>query len=280
MSDVTTKQKPSESTGSKQPKVRKCPASIRNIDTGADQPCPQILLPGMLCPNRTNHVMPHPTGFCDRTKQQCEGKQPVSPSGKPMKTCAFWLTCPCMCHTRITRMFALSDEPRRLIDNPKYVPPEHHVIMPTPEEVALLKAQRQQERTPATVIESDRDDIPATVLRQYRHDSGTNRAGRGELEQNVRQACDYWVKTEPDEDCDTKWIAEWCYENLGIQPSRGAIGAVFDRWKALGFAMFFKSPIRFVCYTPEGIQFGLEGLKERAKQSHNQKINLQKRGIK
>lgn len=178
-------------------------------------------------------------------------------------------------------MFALSDEPRILIDNPKYVAPVHTAIMPTVEEVALLKAQRQQDQVKTTIIESDHEEIPITVLREFKHDSETGRAGRGELEQNVKLACDAWIKADPeDEDCDTKWIAEWCYENLGINPSRGAIGAVFDRWKALGFAVFFKSPIRFVCYTPDGIQYGLDGLKDRAKKLQHDKISQQKRGIK
>jgi hypothetical protein len=61
-----------------------------------------------VCPNRKTHVMPFVTGFCD------SGWHEGYKINKP--TCKFWMTCPCDCHTQLSRMAALTETERVLVD--------------------------------------------------------------------------------------------------------------------------------------------------------------------
>lgn len=257
-----------------QPRV--CSATIRNQSTGMDEPCSSDLVRGVSkCPNYANHVQKYRTGFCQG--KQCEGKRPKSPSGKPLKTCSFWLTCPCECHVRIAKMFAMAEEPRQILDNPEWIGgPQLGFVMPTRAEVFENVALKQIE---VVVQKSDHEDIPDAVLREYAP-TETGRAARGSLEQNVRIACDAWIKDGEPGECDTKYVSQWIYDNLGTPslPSRGAIDAVWKRWVDLGFCMILHKPTQFVCYTPDAVKLGLEEMKARAKRAQRQKEQAIKLG--
>ena len=146
---------------------------------------------------------------------------------------ASWLTCPCNCHVRIATMFAIAEEPRQILDNPEWVGgPQMNFIMPTRAKVFENVALKQTE---VKVIASDHDDIPDTVVREY-STTETGRAARGSLEQNVKIACDAWIKDGEPGEADTKYVSQWIYDNLGAPslPSRGAIDAGWKRWVDLG----------------------------------------------
>ena len=219
------------------------------------------------CENYNNHVLTSPTGFCSGGFKQCEGTKPRSPSGKPMPVCKFWLRCPCKCHLKISTMFQIAESPRVLIDNPEWIGgPTAGFVMPDRTEILKEKAATNQSPD-VKVIESDQEDIPVTVLREYKP-TESGRAARGSLEQNVKLACDaYLRRADATLECSTKWVSEWIAENKeGGLPSRGAINAVFERWLKLGFCMLMYKPTQFVCYTPDGIKFGLDEMKAKAKQ--------------
>lgn len=199
-----------------------------------------------------------------------------------MQVCRFWLTCPCECHVQITKMFQLVGEPRQLMDNPEYIV-KRDFKMPSPEEVLRDKASVSNEKL--QIIKSDNPDVPDTVIRTPARDNGSDRQPKGSLETNVKLACDAWIKQgglESGVDCTTKWVAEWIDEELGIQNvSRGAIDACWRRWMdRLGFAMILNKPTRFLCYTPAGIEHGLQGLKDKHDREVRHKITNMKLGRK
>jgi hypothetical protein len=251
---------------------KECIRIVRNPISGLDEKCGRRKVRGQSeCENHENHVRKYRTGFCGAG--QCEGTRPKSPSGKPMKVCYFWLLCPCECHVRLSKMFDMAEEPRILMDNPEYVPHISTYWMPTFEDIQASRAEEPHVK----VIKSDHEDIPDSVVREF--NGNTERAPRGQLEQNVKEACDAWIKLGEPGDCTTKWVSEWIYEELGLPlPSRGAIDACWKRWAKLGFAATMSHPTQFVCYTPEGIKYGLEGLKARHKNQTKMRETAQKLG--
>lgn len=212
---------------------------------------------------------PYTSGFC--SAGQCEGRKPVSRSGLGLPTCMMTSDqCKCKCHADTDRLFKMMDMPRPLPEqNPLYKPQKLTAWMPSLEERAAEHAAAVAARNKADliVIESPKPThVPATVTRRYSA-TPTGRAGRGELEVNVKHWCDRWVLDQPEESCTPTWISEKIAHDLGIKPpSVGAIGAVFDRWTAYGFALIGKKPVRFIGYTNEGVELGLEALKMRHRQ--------------
>lgn len=218
------------------------------------------------------------SGFCGTGAH--EGTRPKSPSGKPRKTCDPILTfrdkqwkCGCKCHADLDKLFEMSGMPRVTQVNPEYIPEKVVIAMPTVEERAARF--KTTDAVPPRVIQSPLPDrVPATIERSFTPTS-SGRAARGELELRVKQACDRWILDKPEESCTPQWISDWIVETHGVSekgtaPSVGAISAVFDRWTAIGFALIGKKPTRFVGYMPDGVKYGLEGMKDRARKAKQQ----------
>jgi len=108
----------------------------------------------------------------------------------------------------------------------------------------------------------------------------TGRAARGQLESWVQIECNAWLIDEAEEQCTPALLSRYIGREYGITPpSVGAINAVFERWIKLGFAIIEKKPTRFVGYTEEGLQYGLEGLKAREKRMRASEKGARLRGI-
>jgi hypothetical protein len=50
-------------------------------------------------------------------------------------------------------------------------------------------------------------------------------------------------------------------------PSAGAIYSIFKRWEQIGYATFVDVPFSFLDFTEEGRKYGLDALREKAKNS-------------
>jgi hypothetical protein len=209
--------------------------------------------------------MPYKTGFCGIGCH--EGTKPRSYSGTPMKTCTKWQECSCDCHVQITRMFEMADLPRVVQENPEYVPPKHDFWMPSLEERAAARAALLASASNGASIPTEDDDAPATApLGRSFAPTPTGRAARGELEAWVLATCQEWVAEGYKELATPMNIGHEIGRREGINPpSVGAIGAVFDRWVAMGFAICERKPVRFIKFTEEGKRLGLYVLKEKYK---------------
>jgi hypothetical protein len=209
------------------------------------------------------------SGFC--SIGHCEGTKPTgSISGTPMKTCE-WTSaaCSCKCHADLDEMFRMMDMERVSQLNPDYREPEELEKLR-----ATLAAIRDQRATftrpdapPPVIIESPAPDVvPATVQRSFAA-TATGRAARGQLESQVKEACDLWAITGSTKPCTPGWISEYIQTRweLAKPPSQGAINSVLERWTAIDFAVTAKKPTRFVSYTENGLKYGLETQKVRAK---------------
>jgi hypothetical protein len=62
---------------------------------------------------------------------------------------------------------------------------------------------------------------------------------------------------------------------LETAPSSGAIAAIFNKWKASGYAEFRRNPFAFVDFSEEGRSLGLEGFV--AKKKADRKAVLQQK---
>jgi hypothetical protein len=208
------------------------------------------------------------TGFC--SNRQCEGTRPRSPSGKPLKTCEFFLECPCECHQVLDEMAELTGRGRELRVNPEYVAPVSPYWMPTPEFLAALRRSNLSGGTgvPGTSEPAaDGDSRPAMPVFTP---TPTGIRARGQLEHEVKKVCDAWggenasitisflaSEIDPDE-----------------PPSVGAIREVLLRWVKYGFATMGTEPLRFTGYTAEGAEKGLDVMKynyERNRRSNKSK---------
>lgn len=221
---------------------------------------------------------PLKTGYCYDGLH--EGTKPKSYSGKPMKTCEFWLTCPCDCHEMITRMFEESGMERILLDNPEYKPVKSPFWMPNPLDKPLdLRPSNGSGPQTRTVIEpAIPGATPARIAASYAP-TPSGRSARGELESRVQEACDDWVALNPEDKCTPEYVSEYIAEAYDTTPpSVGAVHSVFMRWQALGFAFVEKKPVRFLGYTPDGVQYGLERLKIKTKREKKLKSAAANRG--
>lgn len=214
---------------------------------------------GYLCPNKEMHLNPMLTGYCD------SGWHEGNKINKP--TCRFWVTCPCDCHTQLSRIADLTGTERVLIDNSTWTSGNQFVQVSLTESVqaaALVKPN-------AILIPSALPELmPSTVQREFAP-TGTGRAGRGELEDRVQRGVQRWVTRlnagEDPPSCTPPYLSLEIqqHDNLEKAPSTGAIDAVFKRWLEIGYALIGSKPTRFVAFTPAGIRDGLEVMKARAK---------------
>lgn len=239
-------------------KPKPCTARVRRA--AEIEPCGVILRTikdyGQICPNKAQHLNPFVTGFCHSGWH--EGQKVNKP------TCKFWETCPCDCHTTISRMMVLTETDRTLQDNSTWRPPEQF-IMVNPVDVAVQKTVVESN---ARIIESEAPSLVPHRIERTFASTESGRAARGQLESLVREITDKWA-TNPDLDqnCTPPYVAEQLEKMYGERRSTGAIDAVFKRWQAIGFANIGLKPTRFISYTPAGIREGLESLKEKARRA-------------
>lgn len=163
-------------------------------------------------------------------------------------------------------MFEMMDMERVVQENPDYSTPPRTWWMPS-DEPNYGVSFSDTPASPPVIIESLAPGVvPATMARPF-VPTPSGRAARGQLEYQVKEACDWWAVLTSTQPCTPSWISEQIHLKEDIKhPSHGAINSVLERWVALGFAVVDKKPTRFMRYTEEGILLGLEALKVRAKQ--------------
>jgi hypothetical protein len=167
-------------------------------------------------------------------------------------------------------MFQMGGRERFAVNNSSYVADHGDFVMPDPADVSLARlSSNTSPATPPKRIESELPDvIPATIARQW-IPTPTGRSARGELEAQIKWACDVWVVERDPEFCTPRYVSEEIGRQYGIRPpSVGAIDAAWKKWAKIGFARIGVKPTRFVGYTPEGIELTLEGCKEKYKRSY------------
>lgn len=242
-------------------KPKLCVSNIREV---ADiKPCNFKMRPhqimGEICPNRENHLYPMVTGQCHSGWH--EGLAINAP------TCKHYLNCPCDCHTQLNRMYALTGDERVLVNNSTWKP-DNPYVLPSLEPVATVPSTAGP-TVAAPVAESPAPGIvPPSVPRVFTP-TISGRLGKGELESWVKEVTDVWA-VEQEGRCTVGYISNEIGRTKGINPpSQGAIQNVLFRWKDLGFAhVKTDRPMRFTGYTDDGIKFGLENMKARAKRQN------------
>lgn len=254
-------------------KTRLCKAK-RKTDTGELTSCNSEIKNNTAdCPKRSEHLHKLITGMCHAGWH--EGTKAKDHRGTSVQVCMFWKTCPCQCHKDIDALYALSGQDRMAQENPEYIAPKSPYWVPTLEERALLNASSNgAKRSEPSRIESPMPEaIPATVGRSFAP-TPTGRSGRGQLEIWVKEACDEWIVEEYKDFCSPSWVADWVVKNKGVgTQSQGAVNAVFERWIKINFARVVKKPTRFLGYTEEGIKYGLDALKLKAKTESKRKAS-------
>ena len=250
-----------------------CKESVKDETTLQVKTCGKRIEDGR-CPDRSQHMMKYPTGFCENG--DCEGAAKKTKDGRPHRTCRDWKICPHTCHQMFDMMFSMSEMPRILVDNSGYAVDHTEFWVPTPEErMAMIASSRPHHADAPVILKSPAPDmVPSTVAYIFTPTT-TGRAARGELESWVKDACDIWLVenqmappgTHPIL-CTPVYLANEISKEQGIkEPSVGAIDAVLKRWHNLGFAHTASKPTRFIVYTPEGISIGLDGCKDKVRRA-------------
>lgn len=191
-------------------------------------------------------------------------------SGKPVKVCVSIDVCKCECHEKIAKMFEMTNTPRIAIQNPDYVPHESG-IFEFLESYKRVQAELLPGSSKVVMVEEKpvvADDGTAMLglARSGRQFEPTKRGrAAGQLEDEIRGICNRFLQREwPEQEvCTPKFIAQQIFLETDAEalPSVGAIGAAFDRWEKIGFAIIKKGPVRFVSFTVAGMTEGLEALK-------------------
>ena len=250
-----------------------CKENVKDEATLKSKPCGKRLEDSR-CPDKSQHMMKYPTGFC--SNGDCEGAAKKTKDGKPRRTCRDWKICPHKCHQMFDMMFTMSEMPRILVDNSGYAVDHTEFWVPTAEErMAWIASSRPRHADAPVIIKSPAPDtVPMTVAYAF-NPTTTGRAARGELESWVKDACDIWLvenqMATPDQHlsrCTPPYLANEISKEQGIkEPSVGAIDAVLKRWSLIGFAVTAAKPARFIEYTPEGIRIGLDGCKDKIRRN-------------
>lgn len=246
---------------SKRDKQGACAELVRNKKTGLGElRCGETLTSGK-CPNRDFHIHKYRTGFC--IDGHCEGTEKKTRNGAYQKTCIFWLTCPCECHTNVSTMYLLAKAERKL-PILKYAPEHHDFVMPSREEVyAEIRAREAELRPEVVLIKPEGPGLPVRTMSHPPPAPDARRVHRGQLEELVLECIEDWVKGGKKEFATTKYVAAWIENKYSYKnTSRGAIDAVFKRWQDIGFAFIAVKPTRFAGYTKTGLEKGLRVLKK------------------
>lgn len=267
-------------------KLPLCKELVKGEVTLTVGPCgTQVILRDQrfFCPKNDSHLLKYKTGFCQNNN--CEGSAKKSHNGKPMKTCSWWLRCPCECHKVYDSMYKMSEMPRVLVNNSGYEPELGGFRIPSAEERVALHGSSSS--TPAITlpdiertVATPEDRLPAMMRRDYAP-TPTGIAARGELESWVKDQCDAWLVETEEFPCTPPYLSKEIAKAVGLgkAPSVGAISSVFDRWEKIGFAEIQRKPTRFVKYTEQGIKVGLDGLKALRKRSRKFEDAKTKRGV-
>lgn len=264
--------------GTKSSKTKKCDGFIKIVksESVSVAPCGLTLKIGENCPRRADHILRYKTGQCENG--WCEGIKPRTKSDKPAPSCKMYLTCPCSCHAMLDKMFNQAGMERILVERSEYKSPERSWWMPS-DDVSNDSSTSPVPGAAPRIESPAPGRVPPNMARQ--HDgTPTGRAGRGELEAWVKNKCDEWTVEEYPWLCTPKWISESIAHDQGIKaPSVGAIGAVFERWTKIGFAVTGIKPVRFVGYTELALQKGLHGIKADMKRQRKMVQADQRRGV-
>lgn len=208
------------------------------------------------------------SGFCSVGFH--EGTSPKSPSGKPCKVCTDYEGCPCDCHHRITKMCEASGITRTPYQNPQYKPYKSGIFefLETYRQDAAVEllaggasTHRVVEEKPFTT--PDGTEVAGLRVSGRSFEPNARGRGSGQLEDQVRQVVNRYMTGEFSELCTPKFVS--LVIDPDNPPSVGAIGAVFDRWEKMGFAIIERNPIRFMTLTVDGLTKGLEQMKEESK---------------
>lgn len=195
-----------------------------------------------------------------------EGNRAKTFRGEPAPTCVRWLTCPCECHARVTKMFEIAEQPRVLMENPDYVHPEPQFYMPK----FGIDYGVQEYFDTESISNPDANKEEGAPIAPRRAPAFAPTASgflaKGELEAYVLEVVTEWL-IDHDQLCTCAFVSQEVGRVQKINnPSVGAVNAVFDRWVKIGYAQpLERKPIRFVGLTDEGKSLGLAALKNRAK---------------
>lgn len=239
-----------------------CTALKKDQVTGlGKKQCKEVLVDGK-CPKRSEHLNKYRTGFC--IDGNCEATSKQLSSGGYAKTCTFWLTCPCECHSEVSLMYSLAGLERKL-PMQKYEPPHSDFVIPSREEVVREAIVSDSSYV---VHESSNPEVPVRISKE-------NLDGRVSLDDMVQACAEHWISVDQKStQMTTVYVSEWCAKHYDIPaPSRGAIDSLFKRWESLGFAFIAKSPNRFAGFTKEGKRQGLLALKKLQKRERKFKVS-------
>ncbi|AMS03455.1 hypothetical protein SEA_BENCZKOWSKI14_62 [Gordonia phage Benczkowski14] len=201
------------------------------------------------------------TGFCGTGAH--EGLAPVSPSGKPMKVCTAHEICSCKCHITINKMYEMAGAKRKEHGNPNYEPPEPTWMG----QIALARADSLIDPARPTQRPEQPASVAPTLSESARtfEPTSTGTRARGQLEVEVQKVCIAYQAGKYDLDGPLTPAQVGLLIDPENPPSSGAIGAVFDRWSRIGYAQIHRRPIFFSGLTLDGMQLGLEAMKQKAK---------------
>lgn len=243
--------------------VNRCKSFVKDSN-GNKTRCDTILPYGKPeCVNKKQHMWRSKSGYCE--VGWCEGTAAKDSAGKYVKTCPHWMFCNCDCHEKLDRMFSMTDTPRIEVDNPKYIRPKSSFWMPDRTMEGVTVSEDGEEVRQATTL------LEVNTSRHF-NDTNTGKRARGQLEYEVLNVCKNFVKGVLEVEVLTPGFIALEIDEVE-PPSVGAIGAVFDRWVKLGFAVCEKSPVRFTSFTADGIQYGLDNLKAKARADKKRAVN-------
>jgi len=252
-------------------KLKTCDRFIKV--NGEPVKCPGQWLGDKRCPKWDEHLTKYPSGHCANGSH--EGIKNLSPSGKIMKPCHLFVTCPCKCHADLDKLFAMTDRERIYVDVSGYSPEPSPFVGPS-EDPDYYFSNHNGGDAPSTHEDAPRTAAPVPDGPLYQP-TPTGRAARGELESWVHDAFMVWL-VEQDGDFTPAHVAREIARKEAVESSVGAIDAVFKRWQKLGFATMAKKPTRLTGISDEGRTLGLDKMKVKAKRDHRLAMQAARRG--
>lgn len=214
--------------------------------------------------------LPIKTGFC--LAGWHEATRPRDRFDQPVPTCDKWQTCPCDCHVSITQFYKESGKERVVHSNPDYTPVESPVnifeLVEAPSLLADVELPSHVMVSPAIGV------VPGAVVKQF-NKTPSGRAARGQLEAMVKEVTDTWVIENDRHPCTPDYVsAEIAKLHKIDAPNPVGIHAVFRRWEKMNFATIEVKPVRFTGYTDEGVQRGLNVLKDSTKRDKKRRYSM------
>lgn len=163
-------------------------------------------------------------------------------------------------------MYEMAKTPRVPVPNPDYIPYESGIMAFIEE----LNSGNMDETAPSLKVTEPKEvplEAAPTLALSAKSFAPTATGYRapGQLENEIRDVCNRYMMGEFEDGtaCTPKFIQQTISSEP--EPSVGAIGQAFKTWERIGFAVIDKSPMRFVRFTADGMRFGLDEMKRRAK---------------